>query len=338
MKESHYKTLVGLFGLASIVVLGILLLLFGGDQSLFSTTYNLNVLFAGGITGVQAGQSVTVNGVRVGQTRKVEFWDAGHVESGVRVIIGVDSGFDIPEGATVSVASSIMGFGKPAIMINVAGLSEARPLPRDGSAVIHGAMVKLVDQVLPPDMQETLVGSFAGIKSLADSLKPVASSLDAMLQQRDIQSVDAEQAIANISTLVQRFDRVLKNLNGIVGEPKNAENLSATLANARVMSERGIQMMEKLDRLGEAGIAVTGDATGLIRDLRGSVDTLSSVLTELNKTAAAMNDTKGSVGLMLNDNRLYEELILTTRRMSAVLEEMRAAIEIFNRDGIKVKL
>lgn len=337
MKESQYKTMVGLFGLASIVVLGILLLLFGGNQSLFSSTYNLNVLFPGGITGVQAGQSVTVNGVRVGQTRKVEFWDPGHVESGVRVIIGIDSEFDIPEGATVSVASSIMGFGKPAIMINVNGLSDASHLPHDGSAVIHGAMVKMMDQVLPPDMQETLVGSFAGIKSLADSLKPVASSLDAMLQQRDIQSVDAQQVVANISSLVQRFDLVLKNLNAVIADPGNSQNLNATLANARVMSERGIQVMEKLDRLGEQGIVLTADATGLIRDLRGSVDTLSSVLTEFNKTATAMNDTKGSIGLMLNDNRFYEELILTTRRLSAALDEMRAAMEVVKKDGFRIK-
>ncbi len=337
MRESHYKTIVGVFALVCLSILGILVIMFSGSQTLFAKTYPLNIRFEGGVVGVQAGQSVTLNGVRVGQTKKVEFWNSEHVEEGIRVIVTMEAKYGIPEGASVSVASSIMGFGKPAIMINVAGLHEAPDLPRDGTAVINGVMTNVLDQMLPPDMQATLVGSFEGIKTLADALKPVAANLEILLQQRDVSAVDAEQAVANLSTLVQRFDQVLKNVNTLVADAQNVENLRATLANARVMSERGAEVMEKLYSLGERGSGMADEATELIRDLRGSVEKISLVLTEFNKTAAALNDTKGTAGMLMNDNRLYEELVLSARRLSAALDELRAAMEIMKKDGIRLK-
>lgn len=338
MREGYYKTIVGIFAMFCLTILGLLVILFGGSQSLFGGEYPLNIKFPRGVVGVQPGQSVTLNGVRVGQTSEVEFWDPKDVRAGIRVVTLINEEYDIPQGASVSVAAAIMGFGRPAIMINTGGLEGAAPLPRDGSGVMTGSMVNVLDQMLPPDMQETLVGSFEGIKSLSESLKPVAENLNTLLQQRDMQMVDAQQAVANISTLVQRFDLTMKNMNVILSDPENVTNLRAALANARVMSERGVEVMARLDTLGEKGAVMVTDATALLRDLRGSVEHLSGVLVEFNKAAVAMNDTKGSVGLMLNDNRLYEELVLSARRLGAALDELRAAMEVIKKEGFRVKM
>ncbi len=338
MTGSGYKLIVGVFALVCLVLLGLLVIMFGGSQSMFTQTYDLNVKFTHGVVGVQIGQSVTLNGKRVGQTTDVDFWDPKDVESGIRVVVAVDSMYPIPQGARVNVGTSIMGFGKPAIMIDVKGLGDAPLLPTDGTAVIEGTMIAVLDQMLPPEMQDTLIGSFEGIKSLSEALRPVAANLDSILQQRDMDTVDAEKAVANISTLVQRFDLVLKNTNVLLADPENVNNLKTTLANARVMSERGVEMMGKLDAMGDKGTTFVADATELVRELRGSVDKLSAVLNEVNKATSAINDTKGTVGLLLNDNRLYEELILSAKRLTAALEEFRETMDVIKKEGFKVKM
>lgn len=338
MTTSGSKVIVGVFALVCLVLLGLLVIMFGGSQSFLASTYDLNVRFAHGIVGVQVGQSVTLNGKRIGQTKKVDFWVPTDVESGIRVVVAVESMYRIPQGAKVDVGTSIMGFGKPAIMVDVHGLSAAPPLPTDGTAIVDGNMIPVLDQMLPPDMQATLIGSFDGIKTLSEALKPVAGNLELILQQRNMETVDAEQAVANISTLVQRFDLVLKNTNTLLADSQNVENLKATLANARVMSERGVAMMDKLEKLGGDGSAFMTDATLLVRDLRASVDKLSAVLGDVNKATSALNDTKGTVGLLLNDNRLYEELIISAKRLTSALEEFRETMDVIKKEGFRVKM
>ncbi|MBK8270436.1 MAG: MCE family protein [Planctomycetes bacterium] len=338
MRAGSYKNIVGIFALTTIIVLGMLVILFGGSQSIFTKQYPINIKFPSVVVGVQTGQSVTLNGVRVGQTSKIGFWDPNDVRAGIRVVTQIDSEYDIPQGATVNVAASVIGFGKPAIMINVVGLESATPLPRDGTGVVLGNMINPLDQMLPPDMQKNLVGSLEGVRQLSEALKPVAENLNNLLIQRDMQAVDANQAVANIATLVQRFDLSLKNLNVLLADTENVNNIKATLANARVMSERGIEVMTKLDNLGEQGAAMATDATGLIRDMRASVDKLSGALSEINKLAVSMNDTKGTVGLLMNDNRLYEELVLSAKRLSAALDELRAAMEVMKKEGVRLKM
>ncbi|HWL94683.1 MAG TPA: MlaD family protein [Phycisphaerae bacterium] len=338
MREMKVKLAVGIFGLFCLGTLGLLVFAFGGGQNLFMSTYDINVRFKDIAGGLQSGQSVTLKGKRIGQTKKVEFWDPGNVASGIRVIVAVDSEVLIPQGADMKVGANLMGFGKPALTIDVYDLSGAPSLTTDGSAVIMGSTISPIDQMLPPEMQHSLTAAVEGFTKLSESLTPVAENLTVLLEQRDISIVDANQAAANIATLVQRFDLVLKNLNVVLADMENVENLKATFANARTMSERGVAFMDKLDRLGDQGLVLATDATALLRDMRGSIEKLSTLLTEFNKTGATLNDTKGTVGLLLNDNRLYEELILSARRLSAALDELRAAMEVMKKEGFKVKL
>ena len=344
MAGQHQKTIVGVLALTSILLVGIMVVMFGGGRTLFAETYDLHVQFLGGVVGVQDGQGVTLSGKRIGETKKVEFWNENNLSEGIRVIVAVETEYTLPAASHIEVVTSIMGFGRPTIRIVVDEPEAAGTMPTDGSAMIQGRMLPMLDQVFSPKIQDTLLGTTADIGKLAAALAPVATKIEELLEHRDIKDVDMEKVTANMATVIARLDDTIKNVNAIVGDPDNQQNLKAFLANSRKMTEtgvkameRGTEAMENVRDLSEAGNQIVADAGQLLRSLTGSVDQMSRVLSRLDQTLAALNSKTGTAGLLLNDNRLYEELLLSAKRLTKTLDDAREVMDIIKRGDLEIK-
>jgi phospholipid/cholesterol/gamma-HCH transport system substrate-binding protein len=328
---------VGAFALAGLGVLCSLVFLFGGGRMLFADTYNINVHFPQGLTGVQSGQGVTLYGKRIGETQAVDFWNEQRMEEGVKVIVAVENKYELPRASEMIVATSIMGIGRPTIQLVVLDPKDARKIPKDGTGSITGQMVNPLDQVVSPHMQSTFEAAAKNIGELAAALKPAGENLARLLEARDVKQVDVQQLTANLDTVIQRFDLALKNMNVILGDEQNQANLKDTLANARKMSESGAVAMQNISAMTEDGRATMKDASVLIRKLAGTADDLSGVLKRMDQTLALLNDKQGSLGLMLNDNRLYEEMVLSARRLTKALDDLREVLDLAKQGKLRIK-
>jgi len=336
MPARHQSTIVGIFVLFGIVVLGGLVIAFGGGRTLFADTYDIQVIFPEGMMGVQEGQGVTLNGKRVGETRDIRFVDPGSLEKGVAVRVVVE-GFPLPASCEMLVAAPIMGIGKPLLQLVVVNPADTRKLPTDGSARISGRMLRNIDQIIPKDTHETLVTATRHISELAAALKPVAENLGLLLERREMQQVDQHGIVANLATLIQRFDATLRSLNAVIGDEANRANFRDTLANARRISESGVTTMQHAAEISGQGRQLVADTTQLLRQLTGVAEAMSALLTRMDSVAVAMNARTGTVGLLLNDNRLYEEMLLTARRMTKMMDDMREVLDLAKRGQLKIK-
>jgi phospholipid/cholesterol/gamma-HCH transport system substrate-binding protein len=54
-----------------------------------------------------------------------------------------------------------------------------------------------------------------------------------------------------------------------------------------------------------------------------AVDGLNGTLSDLKATIQRLNSTNGSLGLMINDKRLYNNLEATTRSLNTLLDDFR---------------
>ncbi len=334
MNEARLNTIVGLFAVVGIAVLAVLVFIYGGGRGLFQDTYEIRVHFEEGVVGVQEGQGVTLFGKRIGETKDIEFIQkplTGQVlpEAGVYVVVAIDGRYSVPTSAEMTVATSIMGLGRPLIRLEWADSEDTNYLPRDGRGVIKGRMIPVIDQLLPPDMQATLTSATRHIGTLADALTPAARNLGRLLDERDIERVDLQELTANLDTVIQRFDLTLKNVNLILGDPQNQDNFRVALANARKMSESGVVLVDNLTLMSEDGKQVMKDVGELTRQLIATANDVSSVLKRIDTALALMTDGQGSAALFLRDNRLYEELVLSIRRLQTTLEAVQEAF----RDG-----
>lgn len=337
MAENHQKTIVGVFALSGLTLLFMLTLLFGGGRTLFERTYEVSVRFADAVDGISTGQPVTLNGKRVGDTKAIKFWDSENLSEGIRVVMAIDDVYRIPSDATVEVTPGLIQFGRPPIRIVLGEKPSGADLPLDGSGVLSGRVVSMPEQVLPPKVQGQVERVMDEVADLAAALKPVARNLDELLESRPLSAVDQKEMTANFATIVERFDVTLQNFNTILADPENVQNLKVTLENARQMSQSGAEAMADFREFSAQSKVVAADVSKLMRQLTETSDNLSAVLIKIETTVASLNSPKGTIGSLLNDNRLYEELLLSARRLTNTLDDMREVLDIAKKGELRIR-
>lgn len=336
MAEKQQATIVGFFILMGMIILGGLVMAFGGGRTLFVDAYKLNVLFPDGVEGVQEGQAVTLNGKRIGETKELRFADENDLSKGVIVIVSVE-GFELPSAVEMRVWPNLMGLGKPPIAVVVTDPANEGRLSMDGTATIHGVLLPRMDQLIPKEMQSTFLSAAHHIGELADALRPAAENLGRLLEERAISDVDRASVTANLDTLVQRFDATLKAVLAVIGDTKNQDNLADVLANTRKMSESGVTAMENIRDITGDGKQVAKDLSVLLQRLASATDDLSTVLQRLDQTVALMQSKSGTVGKLFTDDRLYEEMLLSTKRLTKMLDDMREVLDLAKKGQLRIK-
>lgn len=336
-QKAGYNVIVGFFVLTGILILTAMVFAFGGGRSFFADTYTVNAVFPDGVVGVQPGQSVTLGGKRVGETVDVRFVDPQRLEKGVVVVIAALKDFALPAACELGVTSNIMGFGRPVLQLKIKDPNDTRHLPTDGTAEILGRTLNPLDSIIPKQTQMTLEKATADIGDLAASLKPVADNLARMLESRQLTDVDAKAVNANIDTVVQRLDAALKSIDAIAGDADNQANIKAAVANARTMTESGVKVTEDLRAFTSEGKQAAAQATVFLQKLTTVAEQMSSVASHMDTALARMNEGKGTVGLMMNDNRLYEEMLLTFRRMTKMMDDMREVLDLAKKGQLRIK-
>lgn len=336
MPSRYQNFIVGIFVFVGLIVLGGLIVVFGGGKTLLVKTYDLKVLFSGGVAGVQGGQTVTLNGKRIGETKGLVFADEAHLERGVKVIVSVE-GLALPAASELIVSPPAMGLGKPLIELEVLDPNDPRKLARDGSAEIKGQTRSAMDQLVPKDMQKSFLDASTHIGELAAALTPVANNLGRLLEQRDLKDVDLKGITANMATLIQRFDGTLKSVNQVIGSEANQKNFNDLLANAKKISETGVTAMQNVTDLSGQGKDLMKNLTELMQHMAGLSDDLSGVLKRMDTVVMTMNKKEGTIGLMLNDGRLYEEMLLTMRRLTKLLDDFREVADQAKKGQLRIK-
>jgi len=150
-------------------------MMFSGGTSILDRSYEVNVQFAESVDGISIGQPVTLIGKRVGETKEISFWDENDVSRGIRITMKIDDKYGIPANAKVEVVPGLIQFGRPPIRIVLPETGAAADLlAKDGSAKLLGNVMNMQDQVVPREMQDSILRVADEMAELAQSLKPVA--------------------------------------------------------------------------------------------------------------------------------------------------------------------
>jgi phospholipid/cholesterol/gamma-HCH transport system substrate-binding protein len=355
MEERRRNILIGLFVAGGLVCLAVLVLLLGTFPDVMMwRTYKVTVYFSMPVEDLPVETDVFMLGRRIGRVTQVG-WRAGKPGEGVEATLEIDGNIQIPSNATAEFKEAALGFGRSRIQIIVPMGTEATPLPRNGSATLTGTVVGPFEQIVPKKMGETLEHTAAQIGRLAEALTPAAKDIHDLLRQTSISEVDTGQRVANLSSVIQRLDASLRNINDVIGKPEVKEDLIATIVNVHAASEQlkgaiaDIQRFaEDARRIAEGAKDIPADVKQTLADLRGRVDTvardimtnsdnLNRILVGLNHTVEGINQGEGTLGHLVKDNRLYEALVLTAQRLAATMADLQALLKSWEVEGVKIE-
>jgi phospholipid/cholesterol/gamma-HCH transport system substrate-binding protein len=127
-----------------------------------------------------------------------------------------------------------------------------------------------------------------------------------------------------LDKLTDDLSILINNTNEIIGDKQNKENIKKMLANLTEASEHAAEALEDFQKF-----SVAGTETG---------EELAKTVAELRLLIEKINSGDGTAGMLVNDGRLYENLIENTEQLQVLIDDIRNFIAEYRTDGVKVKL
>ncbi|MCM1163450.1 MAG: MlaD family protein [Muribaculaceae bacterium] len=244
------------------------------------------------VTGLAQSAPVTLNGFKVGLVRSIsyEYDNPGHV----LVELNLDTKLQLPEGSSAAIVTDMLGTST----VELRPGTSATMLP-DGARIQgiegSGLMDKVSSELMP-----TLMTIAPHIDSLVVSLTKVASDP------------------ALISS-VQRLDVIMANLEALSSSLN--KTLPLLMANANKSMANVSEISANLNQVSASLAAVSEDLKKMPLD--STMRNINNITANLDRATAQLNSTNSSLGLLLNDPELYNNLNNTAAHIDSILIDLK---------------
>lgn len=132
-----------------------------------------------------------------------------------------------------------------------------------------------------------------------------------------------------IESLVDAVSALANNINDIIGDDDNKANVKQTLANVNALTDQATKTLKSIQ-----GFTDTGT-----NSIENTSERLDATLAELQKVLAKVNTGDGTAARLLNDGRLYENLLDTVGELKATSEQLKIiTTDINKKGGVKITL
>ncbi len=343
MTETTRNFWVGAFVVVSVVVLATLMSWFGETPDwLGGNEWNLRITDVQGLSGIEAGSPVRLNGVEIGRVRSVDFVDAGRPELGVVILARIQDRYSIPDEAKALVFGATLGFGTGHVDIMVKLDQTLRALEKK-NAQIHGEMRSMIGELITKDMVDSVKRTIDNIGTFAGAVTPVAGNLALLLEKRTVADVSATDSklTANVATVVERLDAFVANLNTVLGDVNVQEDVKGVVRDLKGVADNLRETVELWKS--ETGRLTTNLNAGIDRteeNLERTFVNLNEVLDHLDEGAKSLAlalrevaEGRGTAGLLVRDERLYEAAVLSLERVAEAMATFNRVIGKVESDG-----
>ncbi|MCB9230433.1 MAG: MCE family protein [Bacteroidia bacterium] len=312
------ETKVGLLAAIAVTLLILGYKFLKGDQ-IFQKGFELKSYYEN-VDGLSVGNPVIFNGLRVGQVKSLVM---DKISGKIEVSYTLENGLAIPIDSKALIYSSDL-LGSKAIRI-IRG--KQTTLQKSGGVLEPENERKITDQVqeeiLPlKDKMEELLGQmnrFMGFvnttldESATNKIDDILESLNKTTGSFAKASYKFDTLIGDVRVTVRRSDRIVANLT------KQNDNINRIMGNIAGFSDSLVN--------------ATDDARSLIRQTENAIADVEVLVEKINSG-------EGTLGKLVSDNTLYDQISNTVARMDTLIEgfDKDPRIDIYHRLGTKRNL
>lgn len=275
--------------IALVAIAGIVVLFFGlkflKGLSVLSSSSTYYAEFSD-ISGLTKSSPVYANGFKVGSVSNIVY-DYSH-QGHVKVALDLDKAMRLPMGTRAEIASDIMGNVQVDLVIPK---GESRMLAVGGmleGAKALGALDKAGDMV--PEIQRIL-----------PKLDSIMTSLNSILADPAIKNTlhNADKITSDLTQTSQQLNVLMAQVNKKV--PGVLDKADATLDNTKKL---------------------TASLSGL--DVAGTMAKVDATLDNVHQMTEKLNSNEGTLGLLMRDPQLYNNLTATMRDADSLVIDLKA--------------
>ena len=274
--------------IALVALVGIIVLYFGlqflKGMTLFSNDNRYFVKFQD-VSGLSVASPIFANGYRVGVVESIDF---NYENTGEIVAsIGVDKNMQVPKGSRAEIATDLMGNVKVQLVLGNVADGFVAPGDTITGAQQVGAMGKAADMI--PAIQQML-----------PKLDSILASVNNLLADPAIASAvhNVDQITANLNSTSLELKQLTAQLNHQM--PQMLKNADGVLANTN-------QITKNLNEL----------------DLAATMNSVNTTLKNVEQMTATLNSKEGTLGLLMRDPGLYNNLNSTMMHADSLMMDLK---------------
>lgn len=267
-------------------------------SSLFQHSKKIYAVFDN-VEGLDLSNQVQINGLQIGNVSAINEADKD-LSKGILVTITLKKDVNIPKNSVGVINSGLLN----AATIVISKGDEAQYL-ENGDTLFTKKKSNLLSQV-QESVNPVILKLGGTLQSLDSLIQAVGSMFDPRLKN------NFSAIIANLAASTAQLQIMLNQQTGALAQSlKNVNTFTANLAKNNDHITHTLENVEKTtSNLSAARIPET-------------VESLQGTVNELRGTLAKMNSTNGSLGLLLNDKKLYQNLEGSTRSLNILLDDFR---------------
>jgi len=317
---------VGVMVLATAIIAGILVVLFGDLPSLVQASYPLKMSF-NDARGVSGGTPVRKNGILVGRVTSVMLDERG----GVSVVADIDSYVPIYRDEVARISSTILGDAEIQLVPGTIVPPRQRLEKND---VLVGAVSRDPMEMFTT-LEPKLGSAFDSLAQASESVQRLSVNIDKMFMGGDDRF---EKMMRKTESALDAFNTAMKNIDDVMGDPAAREDIKDTIsalpevvADLRKTvqgigttvdtADRNLRNLEGLTRpLGERGAA-------MVAQIDVTISRLDTTLQQAAMFTKALNESQGTLGKLVRDPQVYNDLAQAAANVNKLTKELRPIVD-----------
>lgn len=313
-------------GLLSVFTLALIIwgYIFVKGENLFANNNNYYAYYSN-VKELTVAAPIQVNGLNVGTVKSIDLNPSD--VSKIKVSFTISGDVGIPTN-TVAYLKSVSPLGGKFIDLDFDKMCDGSNCAEDGQE-LKGETVGLIGSIIDQKEAKEFGDAFGG-------------SINETIQNLGNEDSDAalDKSIRNMAIITENLAQLTDKLNNVLGSTSsdidktmaNVNKITTNLADNNEQISQMIDNMNKMSKqLADADVGKTVksaeqtmvSANDMITSLQNSVKGLDTTLKGFSDVAVKLNDGSGSLGKLLNDRELYDNMEETSKHLALLLQDMR---------------
>jgi phospholipid/cholesterol/gamma-HCH transport system substrate-binding protein len=260
------------------------------------------------VNGLAPDNNVTISGMNVGQVKALYFSNKQRGKIVAELSISVKYPIPVNSVARINNSENLIG-GKYIEIV----LGDSKKIAKD-----QDTLQSFIEASIGEELNQQLIPLKNKTERLLGSIDTVATMIQQVLNKDTRDNLIA--SIEHIKDVLKNLSHTTYYLDTLVGSQRN--HLASIIVNVESISQNLKNNNQKINNI-LTNFSELSDSLAKAR-IPGTIARVNKAITDIDIAVDKINNGKGTLGLLLNDDKLYKEVEKAASDLNLLLEDIKA--------------